>query len=350
MKETPVRFAIVGTGSIADFHAAAISQVEGAGLVAVYSRGLEKARAFSERHGGRVHTSLSELLSDPEVDAVCITTPSGAHAGVAIAALQSGRHVLCEKPLDVTLEKVDAMLEAEARSGKILAAVFQSRLAPNARRLKAAVESGRFGRLTLCSCHIRWWRDQNYYDSVAWRGTKELDGGGCLMNQGIHGVDLLQWLVGKPEEVTAYTAALAHQQIEVEDTAVAALRFPGGTLGLIEAATSAWPGFQRRIELSGDKGSVILEDDVVKFWQFESELPEDEEIRASASAGGTFGSGASDPRAISTEGHRLLVEDLVGAIREGRPPAIPGSEGRAAIETILAIYRSADEGRPVRLG
>jgi len=350
MSDSNVNFAIVGTGSIADFHAAAISQAEGAVLRSVFSRGQEKARAFAEKNGSSAAASLEELLADPELDAVCITTPSGAHAEVALAALAAGKHVLCEKPLDVSLAKVDAMIDAAKNSGKILAGVFQARLGANARRLRDAIQAGRFGRLTLATCHIKWWRDQNYYDSGGWRGTWDLDGGGCLMNQGIHGVDLLQWLVGMPVEVSAMTATLAHERIEVEDTAVATLKFSSGALGIIEASTSAWPGFQRRIEISGDRGSAILDGDTLKFWQFQDEQEGDEAIRNEANQGAAPGGGASDPRAIGTEGHRLLIEDLVRVIRTGGTPAISGPEGRNAVEIILAIYQSAREGRPVQLG
>jgi predicted dehydrogenase len=341
----PVRFALIGTGNIAGFHAEAIKQVPGAQLVAAFSRG--NPQAFAEKHDCAAVTSLDELLSRSDIDAVCITTPSGAHGEPAIAAMHAGKHVLCEKPLEITPQRVDSMLTCAKETGRILAAVFQSRFGQGAQTVKRAVESGRFGRITLASAYIKWWRTQDYYDSGAWRGTWELDGGGALMNQGIHAIDLLQWLVGMPMEVKAITATLAHERIAVEDTAVAALRYEGGGLGVIEGATSAYPGWNKRIEISGNKGSVILEDDNIKFWQFAEELPEDELIRGGSGGGANIGGGVANPLAISTEGHRRQIEDLCAAIREGRQPAIAGADARRAVSLITAIYDSARTGAAV---
>lgn len=342
-------FAIVGVGTIADFHAKAIAQVIDANLVAVYSRSSEKTSAFALKHGAQASEKLETLLQRKDVDVVCVTTPSGAHAEVVIAALNAGKHVLCEKPLEIKLERIDAMLDAARRNGKRLAAVFQSRFGRGAQTLKKAIDAGRFGQLTLCDAYIKWWRTQAYYDDGAWRGTWDLDGGGALMNQGIHAVDLLQYLVGMPSEVSAYTSRLAHQKIEVEDTAVAALKFPCGALGVIEAATSAWPGFLKRIEISGEHGSAILEDDRLVFWKFSKEEPEDEKIRAAGQEISSVGGGASDPKAISVEGHRAQIQDLVGAIRENRPQAISGEEARKSVALILAIYQAAKTGVRVLL-
>ncbi len=344
----PVLFAIVGTGGIADFHARAIAAVPGARLAGVYSRSWEKASEFAQRHGTVAARSLEELLALPGLDAVCIATPSGGHAAGAIPALEAGKHVFCEKPLDVTMEKVDAMIAAARENRRHLAAVFQFRLGDGARQLKRAVEAGRFGRLTLCSCYIKWWRTQEYYDSAAWRGTKALDGGGVLFNQGIHGIDLLQWLVGMPEEVQAQVGTLTHERIDVEDTAVALLKYPSGALGVIEASTSAWPGFSTRIEISGEHGSAVLENDRIAFWKFAVEEEGDEAIREGRESG-MLGSGASAPQAISIEGHRLQIEDLANAIREGRAPAIRGEDARNAVRLVLAIYESAEKRAPVTL-
>jgi predicted dehydrogenase len=237
------------------------------------------------------------------------------------------------------------MLSTARDTGKILAAVFQSRFGQGAQTVKRAVDEGRFGRLTLCSAYIKWWRTQDYYDSGVWRGTLELDGGGALMNQGIHAIDLLQWFAGVPVEVTGFVSTLAHERIVVEDTGAAALRFGNGALGVIEGATSAFPGWAKRIEISGDKGSVILEDDTIKFWQFADERPEDADIRAGANASG-IGGGAADPKAISTEGHRRQIEDLCAAIRAGKQPSVSGADARHAVAVICAIYESARTGKP----
>ena len=341
----PVRFALIGTGNIAGFHADAIQQVPAAQLVAAFSRG--NPEPFATKYGCAAVRTLDELLAREDVDAVCITTPSGAHGDPAMAAMRAGKHVLCEKPLEITPQRIDAMLACAAETNRILAAVFQSRFGSGAQTVKRAVETGRFGRITLASAYIKWWRTQQYYDSGAWRGTWELDGGGALMNQGIHAIDLLQWLVGLPVQVQGATATLAHERIAVEDTAVAAMRYENGALGVIEGATSAFPGTAKRIEICGDKGSVILEDDNVKFWQFETEEPGDAEIRGGT--GANIGGGAANPMAISTEGHRRQIEDLCGAIRENRPPAIAGRDARNAVALINAVYESAKSGRPVEV-
>lgn len=343
-----IGFAILGTGMIADFHAEAIRQVPGARLVAAYSRSAEKCREFAAKQHCRAAASLEELVADPEVQAVCVTTPSGAHADAAVPFLEVGKAVLCEKPLEISLAAVDRIVAAAMRGGGLLAGVFQSRFGRGAQVLKAAIEQGRFGRLTLCSAYIKWWRAQSYYDSSTWKGTWKMDGGGALMNQGIHAVDLLQWLAGLPEEVAAFSGTLAHTGMEAEDTLAAALRFPNGAFGVIEAATSCFPGDDLRIEIRGDKGSATLVQDRITKWEFAVAQPEDAEIREN-SLSGAIGGGTADPKAISTEGHRRLVEDLVGAIREKRAPMIPGIEARRAVSLVLAIYESARTGQVTKV-
>lgn len=341
------RFAIVGAGMIAGAHANAIKAVEGATLAAVASRNPESSRKLASEHGAEAAESVDQLLARDDIDVICVTTPSGAHAEVAVPALKSGKHVFCEKPLEITLEKVDQMIAAAREGGTLLAGVFQFRCGQGARLIKQAVEAGRFGKLTFCSCHVKWWRDPSYYDG-SWKGTQALDGGGALMNQGIHAVDLLQWLAGMPEEVKAYKATLAHSGIEVEDTVAATLKFPGGGLGVIEAATSVWPGFALRIEISGDRGSAILEDGSIRFWQFQDELQEDEKIRtADADAG--IKSGSSDPKAVGNEGHVRQVTDLVAALNGDSGKIVDGTEGRRAVELVLAVYRAAETGQTARL-
>src|SRR3954447_3824439 len=271
-------FAIIGTGMIADFHAEAIRQVPGARLVAGDSRSAEKRAEFAQKQGCRAAGSIEELVQDPAIQAVCITTPSGAHAEAAVPFLEAGKAVLCEKPLEVTVEAVDRILDAEKRGGGVLASVFQSRFGEGAKQMKKAIEQGRFGKLTLCSAYIKWWRDLSYYSTSNWKGTWKMDGGGALMNQGVHAVDLLQWFAGVPEQVSAFYGTLAHPGMEAEDTLAAALKFPHGALGVIEAATSAWPGEDLRIEIIGDKGWAELVKDRIVRWEFVEKQPEDEEI------------------------------------------------------------------------
>ena len=344
----PIGFAIVGTGAIADFHAAAIRGDAGARLVAAYSRDGVKRAEFAKRHECRAAASLEEIVRDPEVRVVCITTPSGAHAESAVPMLEAGKVVLCEKPLEVSLDAVDRILAAEKRGRGVLAGVFQMRLGRGARVLKAAIDAGRFGRLTLCSAYVKWWRAHAYYTSSPWKGTLRLDGGGALMNQGIHAVDLLQWLAGLPEEVSAFSGTLAHTGIEAEDTVVASLRFPSGALGTIEAATSAYPGSDLRIEIIGERGTAVLVNDRIVRWEFAERLPDDDAVLAD-DGGPAIKGGSSDPMAMSHEGHSRLVDDLVGALREGRPPMIPGAEARRAVSLVLAIYEAARSGSRVKV-
>ncbi|MSR65390.1 MAG: Gfo/Idh/MocA family oxidoreductase [Verrucomicrobiae bacterium] len=347
MKE--IGFGIVGCGMIAEFHAKALAGVKGARLVGVMSRSEDKAKKTGAQFGVPCFTDLKKLLAAPGLDAVCITTPSGSHLEPVVEAAVAGKHIVCEKPLEITLDRIDKLVAACDKNKVKLGAIFQARFGEGAQTARKAVQAGRLGKMALCDCYVKWWRTQAYYDSGGWRGTWKLDGGGALMNQSIHAIDLLQWLVGKPSEITGFTATLAHERIEVEDTATAALKYANGALGVIQGATSVFPGFLKRVELSGDKGSIILEDDRITCWKFEKEMPEDEAIRQKYAQAGAIGGGASDPRAISTEGHRMQLQDMVDAINGSREPRVPGREGRNAVEIILAIYKSAKEGKAVKL-
>jgi len=337
--ERSIGFGLVGTGSIADFHAWAIAQVDGASLRAVCSRDAAKAEAFAAKHGTKAAPSLAALLARPDVAVICVTTPSGAHEEIAVAALKAGKHVLCEKPLEISTERIDRMIAAARQSGRWLGAVLPARFGDGARALKSAVEQGRFGRLTLCSAQVKWWRSEEYYRSGKWRGTWTLDGGGALMNQGIHAVDLLQWLAGMPVEVSAFSATLGHQ-IEVEDTLTASLRFEHGALGTIECATSCAPGAPRRIELCGTRGTATLEDDRLVRWAFDQTRPEDDALLAGQQQI-PANSGAADPRAIGVEGHRRVISDMREAVAGHRAPLVAGEEGRKAVALIESIYAAA---------
>jgi predicted dehydrogenase len=339
-----IGFAIVGTGTIAAFHARAIATTPGAELRAVHDLAAARAIAFAAEFGGDPVDDLGVLLKRPDVGAVCVTVPSGLHGEITIRALEAGKHVLCEKPLEITTERIDLMTAAAKRAGRILAAVFQNRLGAGAQNLKAALEAGRFGRLTLCSAYVKWWRAREYYSGSSWKGTRSLDGGGALMNQAIHAVDLLQWLVGMPTKVSAQVRTRVHA-IEMEDTAAALLEFPVGALGVIEAATSCYPGSRLRLEIAGERGTAILEDDRIIRWEFADPQPGDELIGLGGHS--SIGGGSSDPKAIGLEGHRLLVADLADSIRTGRPPMIDSREARNAVAIIEAMYLSARTGAAV---
>jgi predicted dehydrogenase len=344
----PVGFGLIGTGMIAEYHARAIAETKGGVLVGVAGRSEAKTRAFAAKAGiGFWTTSIEALVARPDIAVICIATPSGAHLEPALAAVRAGKHLVVEKPLEITVERVDALLAAAAAAGVLVAAIFQSRFGPGARTVKAALDAGRFGRLVLASAYVKWHRTAEYYRD-SWHGTQALDGGGALMNQGIHAVDLLQWFAGMPAEVFGWTTRRVHTGIEAEDTAAAALRFPGGALGAVEASTALFPGWARRLEICGDLGSAALEDDRIAKWDFRTPHPQDEAIR-NAVPDESMRSGSGAPNQISHQGHRLQIQDLIDALRGHRSPAIDGRDARNAVALIRAIYASAKSGRPVAL-
>jgi UDP-N-acetyl-2-amino-2-deoxyglucuronate dehydrogenase len=344
-----IGFGIVGCGTISRFHARAIAEVRGARLVACTSTRPESAEKFASEVGCTPFSTLKSMLADPRVDAVAVTTPSGAHLEPALAAAQAGKHVIIEKPLEITLRRCDQIIRECERNHVQLATIFQSRFHEAAATLKHAIAAGRFGRLTLGDAYVKWFRSQEYYDSRPWRGTWALDGGGALMNQAIHSVDLLTWLMGPVVEVRALAATLAHKRIEVEDAVVASLRFANGALGVIEATTAVYPGYLKRIEIHGTEGSAILEEEDLKVWDFAKPRKEDKAIRDGMAKQKSTGGGASDPAAIGHHGHAKQFQDFVDAIRKQRAPAIDGHEGRRSVEIILGIYKSAESGKPVTL-
>jgi predicted dehydrogenase len=347
MAAAPVRFGIVGTGMIADFHARAIAGSGAGQLTAVAGRNAEKVAAFAQKFAVPFSTTeVAALVARTDVDVVCITTPSGAHLEPALAAIRSGKHVLIEKPLEITPERVDLILAAAEKAGVRVASIFQARFGAGARAVKAALEAGRLGRLALASVQVKWHRPASYY--TGWKGTLALDGGAVLMNQAIHGLDLLQWFAGLPEEVFAWTTRRVHTGIEGEDTACATVRFPGGALGTIEATTAMWPGWSRRIELCGEHGSICLEDDRIVRWDFPRPEPGDAAIKT-PQADDALDYGASSPGAITLDGHVRQYQDLCAALRENRPLALDGREGRKAVALVHALYQSAERGVPVKL-
>jgi len=347
--KAPLGFGIIGLGLIADFHARAIAEAAGAKLVAVCGRDAGKARAFAANYGENIFSTndLSALLARPDVEAVCIATPSGAHLEPTLAAARAGKHIVIEKPIEITLARMDELLAGVAATGVKLMPIFQARFGEGARTVKAAVNAGRLGRLSLASAYVKWQRTPAYY-ADSWHGTFALDGGGALINQAIHAIDLLQWFAGLPTEIFSWNTRRVHTGIEVEDTAVATLRYADGALGTIEATTAAFPGWARRIELCGENGSIVLEDDRIIRWDFRIPQLGDEAI-LSAKADDSMRSGAGSPGAMSHQGHLRQIENLVAAIREGASLAVDGPEARKAVALILALYRSAQSGQSVHL-
>ncbi len=342
-------FGIIGCGMIADFHSAAIAELEGGKLVSVSSRNGDNARRVADRYNVDWYPDYNEMLKRKDLDIICVCTPSGAHRAPAVAAARAGKHVVVEKPLEITLDRCDDIIQACDKADVRLCAIFNSRFTEGSQLVKKTIDSGRFGVLTLGDAYIKWYRTQEYYDSGGWRGTWELDGGGALMNQSIHAIDLLQYFMGPVKAVQAFTDTMAHERIEVEDVAVAALRFENGALGVIEGTTTAYPGMLKRTEISGSNGTVILEEEDIIKWEFAPELPEDAEIHQQFAQRRSGGGGAADPRAISHENHRRQMQDLINTIENGTPHLVNGREGRKAVEIILAIYTSSKEGRMVEL-
>lgn len=341
-----MNFGIVGAGMIANFHARAIQAMRTGKLVGVSARSAEKTAAFAKEHGIKPYESIEALVSDPEIDVITIATPSGAHLEPALAAIEAGKHIAVEKPLEVTTERIDKILAAAEQKGVTVSAILNRRFCDAVSHFKQAVEGDRFGTITSASAYIKWYRDQAYYDSGAWRGTWKLDGGGALMNQSIHTIDNLLHIAGSVKTVQARTACLAHENIEVEDAAVAQLVFKSGALGVIEGSTSNWSssGHPARVQVCGTEGSVFMADEAFEVWDFQNEQPEDENIRANLMSGSEQGMGANDPKAISFQQHQRNFEEIVAAIQENRALKTSGIEARRSVRLIEAIYESARNG------
>lgn len=350
MNERIHGFGIVGCGIIAPFHARAIKELPNARLVAVADPTPERAQQFAKEFGAEGHTDVLELLARTDIDIVCVCVPSGLHAKVGVQAAAAGKHVVVEKPIEVTLEAADRLIAACESNGVELAVISQHRWDAGVRELKELVDSGRLGSLVLGDAIVKWYRTQKYYDSAGWRGSWKLDGGGALMNQGVHYVDLLQWVMGPVERVFARTRTSAHERIEVEDIAVAVLSFSSGAVGILECTTAAYPGLSERLEISGTGGTAIVEAGALKVRELKDEKGETTPYGGKlAAAGEGRGQAASNPADISYRGHREQLADLIEVIENGRRPFIDGVEARKPLEIILAVYESARTGRDVTL-
>lgn len=341
-----MNFGIIGSGMIARIHAQSICAMDGGTLHSVFNHRAEGAEKLAAAQGVRAFADLAEFLADPELEVVTICTPSGAHFEPALAALAAGKHVIVEKPLEVTTERIDQMIAAAATSGKTLASVLNRRFTPAIDAFKAATDQARFGQLASASCYVKWFRDQAYYDSAPWRGTLALDGGGALMNQAIHAIDALIYLAGPVRSVQASIACLGHTGIEVEDIAVAIVEFENGARGVIEVSTCAWSkdGHPVRVQLAGTEGSAFLADESFEVWDFKQEQPDDARVRATLMNNAVAGLGANDPSAIRYLQHQRNFEEIVTAIHEGREPVTSASVARQAVAVIEAIYQSAADG------
>lgn len=333
-----VRFAIIGCGVIGPTHAEAIKNIDIAELKAVCDVIPERAKAMGEKYGVNWYTDYKEVLSREDIDVVNICVPSGLHADIGIEAAKAGKHVLVEKPIDITLEKADALIETCKRAGVKLSVISQHRFDPGVKELKEAIDTGKIGKLIMADAYVKWWRTQEYYESADWRGTWALDGGGALMNQSVHFVDQLLYLAGPAKEVTAYCGTLAHN-IEVEDVAIAIIKYKNGALGVIQGSTACYPGFKERLEFHGTNGSIIVEGPFIRDWIIKGEERK-EKVSSTPS-------GAGDPRAIGIMGHTAQIRDMAEAVLYDRIPSITGEDGRRALQFILAVYESSKTGKAV---
>lgn len=331
------RWGIVGCGQIARFHVKALQELDGVEVVGCVSRSVATAKKFALEYGIRYYQTLEELLNNVDVISVC--TPGGGRVKIVLQAASQGVHVITEKPIEVSLEAIDCMIEAAEKHGIVLGCIFQSRFGKAEQELKKLLDANEFGRVVLGEVDVKWFRSEDYYKSASWRGLKSYAGGGALMNQAIHLIDLLQWYLGPVVRVFGWTKTLA-RQIEVEDSAVAVLEFQNGALGVIKGYTCISPGFVRKLGIFGTSGSAELVGETL--------------VRYTSGCKGEVlvaddGDTSSDPMAFSYQNHKRQLADFLDALREGRPPLVDGKEARKAVEIVLAVYKASVEGVPVEL-
>jgi len=336
-----IRVGLVGGGNISSTHARAVSAIPGAEVAAIHGINSQKANQLARQFGAVAYTDFDEFLRHRPMDMVIIGSPSGVHAQQGIAAARQGLHVLVEKPIDINTIQVDALIAACERACVKLGVIFQDRLKPDIVRLRQLIADGALGRPLLADARVKWYRPPEYYTGSRWRGIWKFDGGGALMNQGVHTVDLLLWLLGDVCEVQARTATLLHS-IETEDTALALLEFSSGAFGVLQATTAAYPGYSRRLEVTGSEGTVILENDRIVAAGLRNQMsgvarPHD----------GVAGESAASPVVTDIRGHQSVIEDFLRAINENRAPACDGHEGRRSVALIEKIYQVARSTQPV---
>lgn len=357
------RVALVGAGVIGRHHGQVLTQLsDRLELVAVVDPHAERAQQIVDSHGGRAYPSLAETFAETDVDIVVVCTPTGTHGQLAIEALQAGKDVIIEKPAEITVERTDEIIAAQQAAGRLVTVISQHRFDPATEVTVAAIAAGELGRLTSGIASIDWWRGQTYYDSGDWRGTWDLDGGGALMNQGVHTIDLLVATMGRPVEVFAYTGTLAHERIEVEDVAVGVVRFESGALGVLHATTAAYPGMSARLQVHGDRGSVIIDSDVLSFiHRTPTETTATEraygksdddtinQVEDFPEASGASLSAGADPGQLGSVAHRRQYENFLAALDGDDELRVDLHTNRQAIAIITGVYESARTGRPVRL-
>ncbi len=349
-------FGVVGCGVIGARHAQVAKTLPNAHFVAATDIAAERAKQLATDYGGEAEPDLDSLLAREDVDVVAVCTPNGAHSEVGVRAARAGKHLVVEKPIDITLAAADRLIDAAQVAGVKMTVISQHRFDAGLVELHRMLDAGQLGRLVMGDSRVKWYRTDAYFGAAPWRGSWALGGGGALISQGIHYADLLLWCMGPVAEVMATCATAAHD-IEVEDVEVAVLRFASGAIGSLESATAVFPGFRERLEVSGTGGTVVVEDGRIVVRELLAEHGEvgpygsrvTEAGGAGASGASGASSGAADPAAITNDAHAAQVADLLAAIDEDREPAVTGADGRSVLELVLAVYESARRNAPVTL-
>lgn len=333
-----LKFGIVGCGTIARVYASAIMEIEGSCISDVFDVNPQCGGWFAQEQGAKYHATYESLLQS-SVDAVCICTPSGLHASQIVQASEAGKQVVVEKPIGITMDQLDQISAACKKNGTKLCAISQMYFSDSVQKVKKCIQEGRLGKLLLCEVSMKYYRSEEYYLKGGWRGTMEMDGGGALMNQGIHGISLMLLLMGDVKSVSAYTRTLLHH-IEAEDTAVASIEFANGALGSVIATTSLNHSSPRKIDIYGSKGHIQLTESQITCWEIEGEGKPDVETEIGPGA-------SSDPTNFASDLHRLQLLDFIEAVEQNRRPLLDETIGRKPVELILAIYRSSQNQKPI---
>ena len=347
------RCAVVGVGTVGEWHVRTLPQIPGAQLVALCDLQPEKCTAALDKNKlphVPVYADQFEMLKNEQIDVIHVCTPSGNHMDPVLMALEAGKNVICEKPMEIHLDRIDQLIAAARRNKVRLAGIFQNRWNPANRALKDAAVQGRFGRIGWAGCFTPWYRDDRYYEEGGWRGTWKLDGGGAIMNQSVHAVDLLQWIVGPVRQVSAYGASRIHGKIEVEDTLSCALQFANGAFGTIMGSTAMYPGGHVRVEVGGENGTACTEGGL-KTYKFRDEHAQDKALLEELSGGQKTTGGGSSATEVALDLHGENSQHLLDAWAEGKDADTAASEARKAVAIILAMYESVrNNGAPVQLG
>lgn len=341
------RFVLVGSGHVGDVHARVISELENAELAAVIDKNEEVGRGYAERYGCNYYASVQEAIQKEDFSIASICTPSSSHCKIAEEFVKAGKHVIIEKPIDIDLRAVDELQELSRRNNVKICTIFQHRFDDSMIRVKKAIDEGRLGKLFFGACHTKWYRDDKYYAAGGWRGTWKYDGGGALINQSIHYIDLLLYFMGQASEIYGSCGTFAHKSIEVEDLGAALVKFKSGGIGIIEGTTAAYPGLYAELSLYGEKGTLIIQNDRLVRYNVMGMTADEEKYMLERKE---IAVGASDAMSFSIEPHKREYQDMLRAIETGREPMVDCAEGRKSLEVVLSIYESWRKNLPVTLG